>query len=206
MGRPVGAAGLALIKKFEGCRLIAYKPLPSENHWTIGWGHCGPDVEEGDRITQAEADALLAADCRRFAAAVDDPSLVPLTDRLNDNQRDALISFTFNCGEGNLRTLCKGRSLSEICEAMERYCRAGGRVLPGLVRRRAAEQALFQTPVSEQTAEEQPDAYAVEAVRWARARGILQGNAEGKLGLRQPCTVQKAVVLLWRFAKLLNHA
>ena len=98
MSRPIGAAGLALIKRFEGCRLTAYKPVPTEKYWTIGWGHYGPDVREGDRITQAEADAMLAADCQRFADAVDNPAYCPLTARLNDNQRDALISFAFNCG------------------------------------------------------------------------------------------------------------
>ena len=111
MSKPVGAAGLALIQKWEGCRLSAYKAVPTEEHWTIGWGHYGPDVRSGDKITQAEADALLRSDCQRFANAVDNPKYVPLTAQLNANQRDALISFAFNCGESNLQTLCKNRSL-----------------------------------------------------------------------------------------------
>ena len=148
MSRPIGAAGLALIKRFEGCRLTAYKPVPTEKYWTIGWGHYGPDVREGDRITQAEADAMLAADCQRFADAVDNPAYCPLTARLNDNQRDALISFAFNCGEGNLKKLCLGRTLSEICADMKKYVLAGDKVLQGLVRRREAEQALFNSPVT----------------------------------------------------------
>ena len=147
MSKPIGAAGLALIKKFEGCRLTAYKPVPTEKYWTIGWGHYGPDVREGDRITQAEADALLASDCQRFADAVDNTAYCPLTARLNANQRDALISFAFNCGVGNLKTLCKGRSLPQICTAMALYDKAGGKVLVGLTRRRKAEQDLFNTPV-----------------------------------------------------------
>ena len=148
MSRPIGAAGLALIKRFEGCRLTAYKPVPTEKYWTIGWGHYGPDVREGDRITQAEADAMLAADCQRFADAVDNPAYCPLTARLNDNQRDALISFAFNCGTGCLKTLCKGRTLAQVRDAMALYNKAGGKVLPGLERRRKAEQALFDTPVA----------------------------------------------------------
>ena len=147
MSRPIGAAGLALIKQFEGCRLTAYKPVPTEKYWTIGWGHYGPDVCQGDRITQVEADAMLAADCQRFADAVDNPAYCPLTAQLNDNQRDALISFAFNCGEGNLKKLCRGRTLPEICAAMEKYVLAGDKVLQGLVRRRKAEQELFKTPV-----------------------------------------------------------
>ena len=208
MSKPIGAAGLALIKRFEGCRLTAYKPVPTEKYWTIGWGHYGPDVREGDRITQAEADAMLAGDCQRFANAVDDPGYVPLTDKLNANQRDALISFAFNCGVGNLKTLCKGRSLPQICTGMEKYNKAGGKVLVGLTRRRAAEQALFTTPIKEEAKMDNniPDSYASEAVKWAQENKIIQGDANGSLQLHQPCTVQKVVVLLWRFAKLLGRA
>ena len=148
MSKPIGAAGLLLIKNFEGCRLKAYKPVPTEKYWTIGWGHYGPDVKEGQTITQAEADAMLVADCQRFADAVDNPANCPLTAKLNANQRDALISFTFNCGAGCLRTLCRGRSLAQICEAMSRYNLSGGKPLAGLTRRRKAEQTLFNTPVA----------------------------------------------------------
>lgn len=148
MGKPVGAAGLALIKNFEGCRLKAYKPVPTEKYWTIGWGHYGPDVQEGQTITQAQADAMLTADCQRFADAVDNSAYCPLTAQLNANQRDALISFTFNCGAGCLRTLCKGRTLPQICAAMALYDKSGGKPLAGLTRRRKAEQALFNTPVT----------------------------------------------------------
>lgn len=149
MSKPIGAAGLLLIKSFEGCRLKAYKPVATEKYWTIGWGHYGPDVKEGQTITQAEADAMLVADCQRFADAVDEPANCPLTAQLNANQRDALISFTFNCGAGCLRTLCRGRSLPQICEAMIRYNLSGGKPLAGLTRRRKAEQTLFNTPIEE---------------------------------------------------------
>ena len=148
MRKPIGAAGLLLIKNFEGCRLKAYKPVATEKYWTIGWGHYGPDVQEGQTITQAEADAMLVADCQRFADAVDNPAYCPLTAQLNDNQRDALISFAFNCGTGCLKTLCKGRTLAQVRDAMALYNKAGGKVLPGLERRRKAEQALFDTPVA----------------------------------------------------------
>lgn len=148
MSKPIGPAGLALIRRFEGCRLKAYKPIPTEKYWTIGWGHYGPDVREGQVITQPEADSLLAADCQRFADAVDNPAYCPLTAQLNDNQRDALISFAFNCGTSCLKTLCKGRTLTQVRDAMALYNKAGGKVLPGLERRRKAEQALFDTPVA----------------------------------------------------------
>ena len=148
MSKPIGPAGLALIQRFEGCRLKAYKPIPTEKYWTIGWGHYGPDVQEGQTITQSEADSLLVADCQRFADAVDDPAYCPLAAQLNANQRDALISFAFNCGAGCLKTLCKGRTLPQVRNAMALYNKAGGKVLPGLERRRKAEQALFDTPVA----------------------------------------------------------
>lgn len=96
MGTPVGTDGLALIKRFDGCRLKAYKPIPTEKYWTIGWGHYGPNVEEGQAITLA--DSLLAMDCQRFADAVDDAVCCPLTAQRSVNQRDALISFAFNRG------------------------------------------------------------------------------------------------------------
>lgn len=210
MSRPIGAAGLALIKNWEGCRLTAYKPVSSEKYWTIGWGHYGPDVKAGQTITQAEADALLVADCQRFADAVDDPANVPLTAQLNANQRDALISFAFNCGEGNLRKLCKGRTPEQICEAMSLYTLSGGKSLVGLERRRAAEQRLFDTPVKEvervSLNNNIPDEYAKEAVRWAQENGILQGDSSGNLWLHQPPTLQKVIVIAYRIVKLFGKA
>lgn len=210
MSRPIGEAGLALIKNWEGCRLTAYKPVATEAYWTIGWGHYGPDVKKGQTITQEEADKLLVADCQRFADAVDNPYYVPLTAQLNSNQRDALISFAFNCGESNLYKLCKGRTLEQICEAMSLYNKAGGKVLLGLERRRAAEQRLFDTPVKEVTTvslnNNIPDSYAAEAVDWAQKKGVLQGDKDGNLWLHQPPTLQKVIVIAYRIVKLFGKA
>lgn len=200
MGRSVGEAGLALIKQFEGCRLTAYKPVSTEVYWTIGWGHYGPDVKEGQTITQAEADALLLADVQRFADAVDNPAYCPLTAQLNANQRDALISFTYNCGAGNLQTLCKGRTLSQIRDAMALYNKSGGVVLAGLSRRRAAEQALFDTPVKEVKAlDNTPSPAHKEGVDWAVEHGILRGSAQGDLMLHDPVTREQMCTMLKRF-------
>lgn len=192
MSKPIGKPGLWLIKSWEGCRLTAYKPVSTEQYWTIGWGHYGPDVKEGQIITQEQADALLLQDCQRFADAVDNPAYCPQTKQLNANQRDALISFTFNCGIGNLQTLCKidkNRTLSEICEAMARYNKAGGKTLPGLVRRRAAEQDLFNSPVEEQ--EEAVETYQYlkdipakfkPVIETLMNAGIIQGNGSDPTG------------------------
>ena len=145
--KTLGQAGLDLIKSFEGCRLTAYKPVPTEKYWTIGWGHYGEDVVKGMTITQAKADELLMQDVADSVAAVNNPYYCPITASLNQNQFDALVSFTFNCGAGNLKTLCANRTAAQIAEKIPAYNKAGGNVLAGLVRRRAAEQALFNKSV-----------------------------------------------------------
>ena len=133
--------GIDLIKGFEGCRLVAYKPVPTEKYWTIGYGHYGPDVVPGMKITPGQAEIYLKADLAKFEKDVDNTGL-----SLNQNQFDALVSFTYNCGAGNLKTLIKGRTLPEISEALLKYTKDNSkRVLPGLVRRRNAERALFLT-------------------------------------------------------------
>ena len=145
--KKLGAAGLALIKSFEGCRLTAYKAVPTEKYYTIGWGHYGPDVTEGMKITQAQADALLLQDVENSVSCVNNAKYCPITADLNQNQFDALVSFCFNCGAENLKTLCANRTAAQIASKIPAYNKAGGKVLAGLVRRRAAEQELFNTVV-----------------------------------------------------------
>lgn len=149
MPKRISEEGLKLIKNFEGCRLKAYKPVPTETYWTIGWGHYGPDVKPGSTITQAQADKMLVEDMVKYEAYVNNPSFVPVTDKLNQNQFDALVSFCYNCGAGNLRTLCKDRSIAQIALNITKYDKAGGKVLAGLTRRRKAEFTLYNTPVKE---------------------------------------------------------
>ena len=144
----IGQAGLALIKQYEGCRLAAYRCAAGV--WTIGYGHTA-GVHSGMTITQAQADAYLQQDIAKFEGYVNNPAYVPITANLNQNQFDALASFAFNLGAGNLRKLCKGRTAAQIAQAMTQYCKANGKVLAGLRRRRAAEQALFNKPVSAAT-------------------------------------------------------
>lgn len=143
--RRIGQAGLALIKQYEGCRLAAYRCAAGV--WTIGYGHTA-GVHSGMTITQAQADAYLRQDIAKFEGYVNNPAYVPITANLNQNQFDALVSFAFNLGAGNLRKLCKGRTAAQIARTMPNYNKAAGKVLAGLKRRRAAEQALFNKPVS----------------------------------------------------------
>lgn len=138
----VSEVGIKLIEKYEGLRLTAYKPVKTEKYWTIGYGHYGADVREGMRITQAQAEAYLKIDCAKAVNAVN-----ALGYAFNQNQFDALVSFTYNCGAGNLNSLCRGRSIAEIGEKIILYNKAGGKVLNGLVKRRAEEQALYKKPM-----------------------------------------------------------
>ena len=130
--------GIDLIKQFEGCRLKAYKALPSEKYYTIGYGHYGADVVEGMTISQAEADEFLRRDLGKFEAYVEKTGL-----KLNQDQFDALVSFTYNCGPGNLLKLVAGRTTPQIGCAILKYNKAGGKVLKGLTRRREAEHKLY---------------------------------------------------------------
>lgn len=146
MARKISKSGIDLIKSFEGCRLTAYKPVPTETYWTIGWGHYGPDVKQDMTITQEQADAMLVTDMAKYEVFVNDKAYVPVTDQLTQNQFDALTSFCYNCGAGNLKALCKGRTAAQIAASITKYDKAGGKVLAGLTRRRAAELALYNKP------------------------------------------------------------
>lgn len=131
--------GIALIKSFEGLRLKAYKALPSEKYFTIGYGHYGADVKEGQTITEAEAEALLRADLKKYEAKVNKYSAY----NWNDNEYSALVSFAYNIGNIDGLTKKGERSREEIKKAWKSYCKAGGKEIPGLVRRREAELKLF---------------------------------------------------------------
>lgn len=136
------STGRALIRNAEGDKLTAYY-CPA-GVLTIGVGHTGPDVKPGMRITQPQSDALLIADLAKFEKAVARNVKVAL----NQNQFDALVSFTYNLGEGNLRSsmLLKRVNAGDMVGAAAefgKWNKAGGRVLAGLTKRRAAEAALF---------------------------------------------------------------
>ena len=139
----ISKAGLDLIKQFEGLYLKAYR-CPAGVP-TIGYGHTA-GVAMGQTITQQQADDYLRRDVRQFERAVARLATVPLT----QGQFDALVSFAFNLGEGALAqsTLLRLLNAGDYAGAaaqFDRWNKAGGRVLPGLVRRRAAERALFES-------------------------------------------------------------
>ena len=166
--RDINQAGLNLIKSFEGCpdgdpRTVNLDPyLDPIGIWTIGYGHAivvGRDFLRGKEnrarasalypggITVQQAETLLRADvldkCRDVAALVKVP--------VNDNQWAAIVSFAFNVGAGNLKqsTLLKKLNAGDFNGAANEFAKwnkAGGKVLAGLTRRRAAEAALFRLP------------------------------------------------------------
>lgn len=131
--------GIDLIKQFEGLRLTAYK-CPA-GVYTIGYGHTR-GVKRGMKITEEEASAYLAADLRNSEKAVERYDSIY---HWNQNEYDALVSFTFNCGATNLRSLLRNgrRNRSQIAATLPLYRKANGKVLKGLERRRAAEKSLF---------------------------------------------------------------
>ena len=137
----ISAKGLGLIKEFEGCELKAY--FCPAGILTVGFGSTGPHVKPGMTITESEAEALLLNDLVRFEKAVNELVKVPMT----QGNYDALVSFTFNCGEGAfeestlLRELNEGKDPNAVAKAQLPRWPNGG--LAGLVRRRAAEVELF---------------------------------------------------------------
>lgn len=142
----IGKEGIALIKAFEGCKLTAYKDaigIP-----TIGWGNTqyenGVKVKIGDKITQERADELFLLIVSKFIQGVNQR-----VQPVNQNQFDALVSFAYNVGLGNLekstllKKVNKNPNDPTISTEFLKWNKAGGKVLLGLTRRRKAEAALY---------------------------------------------------------------
>lgn len=139
-----GVQGLSLIKQFEGCRLTAYKPVPTEKYWTIGYGHYGADVKPGMTITAARADELLRQDvgaCEKVLNA--------MNVNFKQCQFDALVSWIFNLGAGNFASstlkkyIVQRRKDEDITDQLVKWVNGGGRPLLGLKKRRVAEANLW---------------------------------------------------------------
>ena len=136
-----------LLKHYEGCRLEAYKC--SAGVWTIGYGNTffgnGRPVKQGDKITQEEAEELLPLILKKFAQAV-----FRRTAKMKQHEFDALVCFTYNVGigafEGStmLKKIKKELPPSEIAMEFHKWNKAKGKVLRGLVKRRAAEACLYE--------------------------------------------------------------
>lgn len=131
-----------IIKHFEGFRLEAYSD--SGNKWTIGYGHTGPEVHEGLKITEEEAEELFLKDLMHAKSVVEKYVKV----NLYDNEKAALISFVFNVGEGAFRKstllaeLNRGK-YENVPHELYRWNKVGGQESGGLTRRRRAEVSLW---------------------------------------------------------------
>ncbi len=151
----VSSVGKEAIEGYEGLRLTAYQD--SVGVWTIGYGHTGPDVHQELTITQDQADQLMSADLHKFEDGVTRLVRVPI----NQNQFDALVSFAYNLGLGSLGNstllrLLNSRDYQGAADQFLKWTYAGHEQLPGLVKRRKAERAMFLTSVS--TTQEKPNA------------------------------------------------
>lgn len=140
-------AGADFIKRHESLRLTAYKPTP-DDRWTVGFGHAGPDVYQGMQITAYEADQLFIKDIMPAELTVQQSVKIPL----EQCQYDAICALLFNVG---CAAWMRSRALSSLNQhdfqdfrdqafgADHGWVRQAGKVLPGLVNRRAAERDLF---------------------------------------------------------------
>lgn len=138
----ISEKGVELIAKYEGCKLTAYK-CPA-GVWTIGYGHT-MGVKQGDTLPSDQAaKALLKEDLKKYGDYVNNfrkKGIISFP--LNQNQFDALTSFTYNCGNGSLQKLVSGRDAATIADKLLLYNKGGGKVLAGLTKRRQEERELF---------------------------------------------------------------
>jgi lysozyme len=153
--------GVAVMHHFENCKLTAYPDPGSKNGepWTIGRGHTGPEVKPGLVWTQEQADTTFLEDLRRFERDVETLVTVPLT----QGRFDALVSFAYNVGADiDADTLAEGLGDSTLlrklnagdyegaAQEFKKWNKNDGQVMRGLVRRRAAEEALFRGMTGEE--------------------------------------------------------
>lgn len=190
-----------LLQKFEGCKLSAYK-CPA-GIWTIGYGHTSaagdPAVYEGLTITQEKAEQILARDLAKFERSVANS----VTVELDQHQFDVLVDFAYNAGVGALQksTLLKKVNAGDfdaVPAELMKWTKAGGKELPGLVRRRQAECAVWAMahnhPHEEPDHRSEPD--PVPEVQQKTMLQSKQGNAAiattaiGGLSAAQEITAQ----------------
>lgn len=154
------AEGLAIIKEFEGCKLISYQD--GNGIWTIGWGHTGPDIMDGVTCTQEQADAWLEDDVGVATSIIADA----ITADLNENQFSACVSLCFNIGPGHkdvrdgfvtqrsgapstILTHINSGNLGSVPADFLQWDHVAGKTSAGLLRRRLREKMLWQTPLSD---------------------------------------------------------
>lgn len=196
----VSGGGIGYIKKHEGLRLTAYRCAAGV--LTIGYGHTGPDVTPGETITEEEAELILRRDLARFEACV-----ARTCPKATTHEFDAMVSLAYNIGEdafekSSVARLHNAGKKAEAAQAFALWNKAKGRVLPGLVKRRAEEAAQYLTPWP---SDMDVHVYASEAdgeAPLAKSRGIAGQSiaAAGTAG-----TIAASAVDLQQFAWLLPY-
>lgn len=139
----ISQRGIDFIKQYEGCITVATK-LKGESYYTIGYGHTGADVKEGQTITEEQANEMLKADIKGYTDYVLKHCSYL---ELNQAQLDSLTSFTYNTGAGNLQRLTANgtRTEKEISEHITAYTKSKSEVnRNGLKKRREAEKSMFE--------------------------------------------------------------
>lgn len=141
----ISQSGIDLIKKFEGCSLTAYK-LEGESYWTIGYGRTFDNSITASTVwTQEQAEEALIEDLAKYEKYVNNIALVKFPN-MTQNQFNALVSYCYNRGQGGLKQLINAsETLSEVSSNLIIYWGSAERYKTGLLRRRKAEQELFNT-------------------------------------------------------------
>lgn len=138
-----------MIERDEGDILTAYPdPATGREPWTIGYGHTGPDVYPGLKITQTTAEALLEKDLDKFSDGVDEELNTPRSKDTTNGQFSAMVSFSYNVGLGNFQTSSVLRfhnagQFQQAADAFLLWDKAAGKVMAGLIRRRHQEREMY---------------------------------------------------------------
>ena len=191
----------AILKKFEGCKLKAYR-CPA-GILTIGYGHTSaagdPEVKEGMTISEDEALEILHDDLRKYEDGV--KKLVTVS--LEQNQFDVLVDFAYNAGLGNLAKSGLLRAVNagdfdRVPDELMKWTRSGGKILPGLVKRRHAECVWWRAHEhhadDNEDHRQEPDHVPVKSMAESKqANGAVAVGALGSLGAVQQITDQVSV-------------
>lgn len=191
-----GKECIELIKKYEGCRLTAYRC--AANVLTIGYGHTG-GLKEGQKITQAQAEAYLEKDLEKFEALVEK---YDSRYRWRQNEFDALVSFAYNIGSIDKLTANGTRDRATVADKMLEYNKINGKIHAGLSNRRKEERELFlfgavqgNSIIKRSTIKKGSSGKDVEYLQeYLSEKGYYIGTIDGKFG-----------DLLLRSAKLFQH-
>ncbi|MBB6159656.1 lysozyme [Bartonella doshiae] len=184
--RKISKEGLALIKQLEGLRLSAYEDAIGV--WTIGYGHTSaagaPDVYKGMQITEKEAEKILLQDLKQFEDHIKYTVTVPLSDK----QFAALVSFCYNVGT---EAFCRSTLLKKLNQGnyeavpieLQKWTRAGGKRLQGLINRRAAEAWLWAQGAHVSPNYQRVEAQGVTGICKVEALAPIIGSFSGLGGL-----------------------